>query len=399
MLRFIIIFLFIFIFGFSFYSYSDLIFPKEGNVLQASTSLNFPEDHGKHPDYEKEWWNINIDFTAVDSNNKNVRLPTTISFSSIKHVNKQFNNFLIGVLDESLNNQNFSVANSSGGFEVKNDGKLRMKFVSPQNDIELNEQDTSSNLSVFKITGSTSVLKNINLTFTQDRLYRGPIPWGSGINGVCNGRISTFQNNDTLMYSIPNYNVTGTFSFRGLNYTVSNGKAWLDHKWFDNNPNKDFEVENWNSSYYVNSMFEIPQLDNTISNIALAGILNYRARDKVFYGIRRNANGTFNCTSSGSINSFHRIGYPKNLLLDYGDELLVFNSSKGTEKFFYYTQGIRIPDTFVNFFSYVRYYPTQFTVYTGTGFIQAGEYLPVPSSSNYYRSTPDKIINSSDTVF
>jgi hypothetical protein len=364
------------------YSFKDLILNK-GDVLQSSdinsSFLNFPRDHGSHSSFDKEWWNLSISMTVKDQSERATEMPTNLSFSRIKHGTKSFNNFVIGVLNYSLPPKEFNAANSSGALVVSSDNRLKIEFKGGSNNIILEEQEGSSNLSKFKITGSTSSLKNLDLTFTQRRNYRGPILWGTGRGGVCNGVISTFKRNDTVKYSIPGYIVSGTYTLNNISYSVSEGIAWLDHKWLDNDSVTDINTENWDSQYYLKSMFNLGDTD-----ISIAIIKNFRFPDQNFYGIKKNRDGSFNCTSNGDILSFHKLGYPRNVLANIGDESLVYNSDKAIEKYFYYTLGDQTPQVYINYFSTVRYYEiiSNFTnTLVGKGFIETGMNIPLPSTS------------------
>lgn len=374
--------LFFLIFSYVIYSFKDLVFP-EGDVLQSSTQntsfLNFPRDHGSHSDFDKEWWNLSISMNVIDSSEKITEMPVNLSFSRIKQDTKTFNNFVIGVLNYSLPPKEFNAANSSGGLIVSSDNRLKIEFKGGSNDLILEEQEGSNNLSKFKITGTTSSLKNIDLTFSQKQGYRGPILWGTGRGGVCNGVISTFKRNDTVKYSIPGYNVSGTFTLNNITYQVSDGLAWLDHKWFDNDSVKDINTENWDSQYYLKSMFKIGS-----DNIAIGAIKNFRFPDQNFYAIIKDRDGNLKCTSNGDVFSFHKIGYPRNVLVNLVNESLVFNSDKSIERYFYYTLGDPTPDIFVNYYSTVRYYELIRNVpniLIGKGFIETGMNIPLPSTS------------------
>jgi hypothetical protein len=366
------------------YSNKGTIFSSQGDVLQASSSfssgdnLNFPRDHSKHEDFEKEWWNINLSMTVIDPNGKEIILPSYISFSRIEHVGKKFNNFVIGVLDDSKSTNNFFSANATGSLVVDNEnaGRLEMRFVGGTNDIELKEVDGSSNLSRFIITGNTTLLKDVNLIFRQDSSYKGPVPWGNGNGGICNGVISVFEPNDTVMYSIPGFIISGTFSYNGVRYSVKEGLAWFDHKWFDNRP-RDIDIENWSAQYYLKSMFKVGD-----GNTSIAALKNYRLPNNPSYGIKKDNFGNFVCTSNVDVFSFHKLGYPRNVWVSFQNENFALNATKTSERFFYYTLGDRVPDIFVNFFSNSRYYSSDGSLYTGFGFIETGKNITLSSSTD-----------------
>lgn len=380
MIKNIFFILFFSFFIYTLYSYRSYVIPQNSQVLQASTTgslLEFPKDHSKHDSFQKEWWNISLDLNVSGGEgSSNSSLPINLSFSRIKHLNKNFNNLMIGVLQNTRVNSKFTPANSSGNLEIKNEGGLKLNFKGGSNDIELSEIEGSSNLSKFTIKGNSSLLTNVNLTFEQPQNYRGPIPWGTGRNGVCSGNISIFEPNDTFMYSIPGYRVSGSFTYNNINYTVVNGKAWLDHKWFDNNTSKDYEVENWDSSYYIKSMFSN---SNTIADIGI--IKNFRNTNQSFYTISRNQDGTYRCGSFGELYSFHRVGYPKNVWVNLDNGVLVLNSIHSIERYFYYVPGFREPEIFANFYSNTRYYDNNFNTILGTGFIETGMLIPTPATT------------------
>ncbi len=371
----------IIVFSYMIFKFQDL-FLKNGDVLQSSTqqssSLNFPRDHGSHTDFDKEWWNLSIVMNSRDENQKIIEMPTNLSFSRIKQDTKLFNNFMIGALNNNLNDRNFSAANSSGSLVVSSDNKFKLEFKGGNNDLVLEEQEGSSNLSIFKITGNSSVLKEINLTFTQKSSYRGPILWGTGRGGVCNGVISTFKRNDTVKYSIPGYVVSGTYKLNNVTYTVTDGLAWLDHKWLDNDSVKDINTENWDNQYYLKSMFNLG--DKVVS---VASIKNFKFPDQNFYGILINRDGNYRCTSNGDVLSFHKLGYPRNVLVDFEGTSIIYNASKASERYFFYTLGDPTPEIFVNYFSNVRYYEVYrnvINVLVGKGFIETGMNIPLAST-------------------
>lgn len=377
---FVLIFFLFFYFGYSIYSQNLNFFSKKDsseNVLVASSSVQFPSDHNYHPNFNREWWYLNLDLiTEEDSGSGKVykKRGQVYSFSIIKQGDYLFQSLLTGSFE--ANGRKFDSINTMGDVNASlNNGKLKVEFINPgKNSLTLTELDNSKNLSKFRLTGLAPKIGNVDLLFEQNSNYKSPTLWGES-DGKCNGNITVFSKSDTFYYSIPGYVVSGKITNGDKELKVYGGMGWLDHQWFNSKDISSFRGHYWTSA-------NIPQTDNINLNkysndtLKKTKILGYGAVKKfgpnntsATYTIRRDKDGNNYCGISGNVSlnvSFPKPnGFPFLTTTKIDSDQLLHYAVSGIEQY-----NLGIGTTFVEFLSNVTLRESSGNTYKGSGYIE-----------------------------
>lgn len=301
----------------------SIIIPKinlSGKKAEASSSVNFPKDHGQHPNFVAEWWYLNLLARTNKTDGTDEKdLGYVISFSRIAG-----NNGLLSSRYDQ-NTKSFKEKTNTGGslsVSLKDGQYLRVQYSNGLTTSILEELPTGPDRKrVYKLTGNTTEMGSFNFTLKERAVvssgYNTPLLWG-GSTGNCQGKISVFGQDDTFYYSVPNLDITGTIvDINGVKRNVKTGKAWFDHQWFNSSPPASWKGHYWTGFHYTHSS----DLYSSVSHQAVGFVTQiYNDGPKYSYWVKRNDNGTNECGTGGkiTINSYGSAGYPSSWKIELG---------------------------------------------------------------------------------
>ena len=279
---------------------------------EASSVINFPRDHGEHPNFAAEWWYLNLlaRTTKTDGTNKK-DLGYVISFSRIAG-----NNGLLSSRYDQ-NTKSFKESTNTGGnlsISLRDEKYLEVQYLNESTISTLKELTPGTDRKrVYRLAGKTAEIGSFDLTLKERAVvssgYNTPLLWG-GTTGNCQGKISVFRQDDTFYYSIPDLDITGTIiDINGVKRNVKIGKAWIDHQWFNSGPPAGWKGHYWTSFHYTHS----GDLYSPGPHQAIGFVTQiYNDGPKYTYWVKRNANGTNECGVGGeiTINSYGSTNYP-----------------------------------------------------------------------------------------
>ncbi len=305
------IFSFIFIFVSLFATLSTIYYWKEIRHPKAyiDDPLSFPASHAPHPEFDAEWWYVNMNLTLVDSSAKTSKHSHIISLSRILGND--------GLLNTHYNHKTNSFV------EKTHIGETEINPVSLGVGFEFNSQTASGSIYpydkvgstyYFKLEGQTPEIPNFNLDLEIPK-FDSPLLWN------CSGRLSVFRPNDTYYYSVPNIKVlSGTITYPdGKIYRVKSGVAWMDHQWFNGGPTPD-----WQGHYWISSKLGSNMSLGFVTQKFQSGYAN------TYWVMRRNGKNLCGNTGSVNITESWNNGYPKEieLTIDDNSSLVITNSSE-----------------------------------------------------------------------
>lgn len=302
---------------------------------EAAALVSFPADHVFHSGYN-EWWYLNLHVRSVRSVDNLGQKDTgyLLSFSNILN-NK---GLLSSRYDKNTNS--FTQRTDAGGTITTSLVSGQYLYVSYKSANGLNyatleeKPPGADRKKVYKLTGKTDQMGTFNFTL-KDRTvpstgYTTPLLWG-GNSPDCIGQISVFAASDTFYYSIPDLNITGTFTdIDGTKRTVKKGKAWMDHQWFKSSPPADWVGHYWSSL----SLTESNNIYATDPHHTVGFVTQiYNTGPRYTYWVKRNANGTNSCGTGGNvaIKSYGSTNYPAtwtiNLKKPNGSQFMILNGT------------------------------------------------------------------------
>ncbi len=279
---------------------------------EAAALISFPNDHKSHPNYNAEWWYLNLLVRTertdrkIDSYIKN--LGYVLSFSRIANRNGLLNSRF----DKSA--KSFSEETDTGGTLTVSliDSKyLFVYYNNGSNYATLEEKPPGTDgKKWYNLTGKTDQIGSFSLVLKERTLSNSPLLWG-GSTGNCQGKISVFSENDTFYYSIPDLDITGTITdIDGLRRNVKNGKAWIDHQWFNSSPPADWKGHYWTSFHFthINDLYNSTTPDQAVGFVTQI----YTSGSKYTYWVKRDSDGTNQCGEDANItiNSYGSTNYP-----------------------------------------------------------------------------------------
>lgn len=288
--------LFILIIGFNFTKVKFLT-----KITDAASVVTFPKDHRQHPNFNSEWWYINLlTKTINDGTSTEKDLAYVISFSRIMEIKS----LLSSRYDQGT--KSFKEATNTGGdlqVSLMGGEYLKVQYSNGSTSLTLREMPSipGDMKRVYKLIGKTNEIGTFDLTLKERSVgpngVNTPLLWGE--NNNCSGRISVFNENDTFYYSIPDLDITGTITdIDGIKSTVKIGKAWIDHQWFNGSPPSNWRGHYWTSLHYTNSN----NLYDSGPHSAFGFVTQiYDTGPKYTYWVKRNSNGTNECGTGGNI--------------------------------------------------------------------------------------------------
>lgn len=292
---------------------------------QANALLSFPQDHSIHPDFNAEWWYLSL-MTKTTNNSGEDEKDTghLISFSSIRpsKESEKINGLLSSTYDNS--SKEFKENTDIGGdlqVYLKNQKFLFVNYTNPNSYATLEEKKPRADgKKVYKLSGKTPEIGTFNLKLKERTKSNIPLLWG-GNTPNCTGKISVFEPNDTFYYSIPDLDITGTITNpNGEQRNVKIGKAWMDHQWFNNAPPEDWKGHYWTGLHFTESS----NLYDSGPHHAIGFVTQFYNDEKLgeipkyTYWVKRNANGSNQCGTEGSIsiNNYGETNYPSSWAID-----------------------------------------------------------------------------------
>ena len=284
---------------------------------EAASLLIFPRDHNSHPNYNAEWWYLNLLVRTEKIDGTNIKdLGYLLSFSRIANKSGLLNSRF----DQST--KSFSEKTDVGGMLTVSliDSKyLFVDYINGSNYATLEEKPLGADgKRKYKLIGKTDQIGSFNLTLKERTLSKSPLLWGEttgmvepgGTTGDCTGQISVFAPNDTFYYSIPDLDITGTITdVDGIKRNVKIGKAWIDHQWFNTRPPADWKGHYWTGFHFTESKdLYSPEPHHAVGFVTQI----YNTGPKYTYWVKRNANGTNECGTEGNItiNNYGATNYP-----------------------------------------------------------------------------------------
>ncbi|HPO12720.1 MAG TPA: lipocalin family protein [Candidatus Hydrogenedentes bacterium] len=177
-----------------------------------SASLAFPADHGFH--YNKTEWVYFSGFVQTDVGKELGFMFTIFQIESVGNVNGGFiYPCLLIICDPENSTYHWCSTFGFNGSAGAVDGLPRINAKDAQFAC-LPSGD-------FNIQADMDILSlNLNFTPNEDVLLHGEdgiIPMGDGM--------------DSGYYSFTNLSTNGTLAINGTDYTVTEGRAWMDHQW------------------------------------------------------------------------------------------------------------------------------------------------------------------------
>lgn len=264
---------------------------------QAASNIVFPKDHGQHPRFNAEWWYINIIVRSVNNNGTDIKEHAyVLSFSRVSNNV----NMLTSRFDNS--NKEFQEASYSNGSLTVNVGEKEaysIKYSKGNTSGVLQAMPMSnSGIQKFNLSVESTVVGQLHFQLSPKLLEFGsssaPLLWGNN----CSGKITVFTPNDTFYYSIPNLDVSGSFTdTNGKQRTIVSGKAWIDHQWFNSVP-----PQSWKGHYWSNMHLTSGDFFNSQSKHTAIGYVNQMSTNGPVntYWVKRNPDGTSECGTSGT---------------------------------------------------------------------------------------------------
>lgn len=349
----------------------SILLPRVNLSLQKSQAyspLRFPIDHGAHPSFQAEWWYINLLARTVKTDGTDQRdVAYVLSFSRILGAY----NLLSSRYDNT--SKSFKENTDQRGslvVQLKDGNRLFVQYNNGLVGATLEELATGSDRKrVYRLTGRTVTMGSFDLTLKERTVVRSgfntPLLWG-GTTGNCQGKISVFSPNDTFYYSIPDLDSTGTVTdVNGVKRNVSVGKAWIDHQWFNSSPPSDWKGHYWTNFHFTYS----GDLYNPGPHQAFGFVTQiYNNGPRYTYWVKRNANGTNECGTSGSIviKSYGSTSYPNSWNVSYNNGYLAANGYSFSDNQIYQ------PPTGPRFIEAASFYSGNMSgkPFTGLGFFE-----------------------------
>lgn len=353
---------------------------------EASSVLNFPADHGEHSMFNAEWWYLNLLTRTEKADGTDQRdLAYVLSFSRI-----------LGI--KNLLSSRYDNTSESFKESTEQDGSLVVQLVDGNRlFVQFNKDLVLSTLEelptgpdrkkLYRLTGRTVNLGSFDLTLKERSVvssgFNTPLLWG-GTTGNCQGKISVFSQSDTYYYSVPDLDITGSITENdGTRRNVIVGKAWLDHQWFNSYP-----PQNWEGHYWAN--FHLTHSGNLYDSEPhqAFGFVSqvYTDGPRYAYWVKRNADGTNECGTSGiiTVNSYGSANYPNSWTLN--NEFLNANGNSFSDNQIYQ------PPVGPNFIEAASYYSGSLngTAFTGLGFFETHLTGPIvtPTPTTTPTNTP-----------
>lgn len=295
---------------------------------EANALITFPGDHKSHPNYNAEWWYLNLMARTEKTDGTDLKdLGYLLSFSRIA------NNY--GLLNSRFDRstKTFSENTNTGGaltVSLIDNKYLFVNYTNGLNYATLEEKSPKADgKKRYQLTGKTDQIGSFNLKLKERALSSSPMLWG-GTTGNCIGKISVFAPNDTFYYSIPDLDISGTITdVDGVQRNVKIGKAWIDHQWFNSRPPADWRGHYWTGFHFTESSdLYSPGPHHGIGFVTQI----YQSGPKYTYWVKRNANGTNQCGTEGNItiNNYGSTNYPsswKIKLQKSGNQFLTMTGS------------------------------------------------------------------------
>lgn len=299
---------------------------------EAASLLTFPNDHKSHPNFNAEWWYLNVLAKTVKTDGTSEKdLGYVLSFSRIAG-NR---GLLSSRYDDST--KSFNQRTDAGGdlqVYLNNQKYLFVQYINGQNYATLQEKPPGSDRKrVYQLTGKTAEMGSFDLILKERKVvssgYNTPLLWG-GTDGNCRGKISVFAPNDTFYYSIPNLDITGTITdIDGVVRDIKIGKAWIDHQWFNSSPPSDWKGHYWTNFHFTHAT----NLYNTTAPHQAVGFVTqiYQSGPKYTYWVKRDADGTNQCGEAGkiTINGYGSTNYPSSWKVELKKSGSVFLEAGG----------------------------------------------------------------------
>ena len=341
------------------------------NRPEAAALVSFPKDYSSHPTYNAEWWYLNLSLRTERTDRKFdpayiKDLGYLLSFSRIANTN--------GLLNSRFDRKTkeFSEKTDVGGtltVSLINSKYLFVDYINGLNHATLEEKPPGADgKKLYKLVGKTDQIGNFSLKLKERTLSSSPLLWG-GTNGNCTGQISVFTPNDTFYYSIPDLDITGTIiDVDGVSRNVKNGKAWIDHQWFNSAPPSNWKGHYWTSFHFTESN----NLYNSEPHHAVGFVTQiYNTGPKYTYWVKRNANGTNQCGAEGSItiNNYGSTAFPSSWSIGLNKSGSTFLNANGAT---FSDNQIIDPPIGPNFIESASYYSGNVSgkPFTGLGFFE-----------------------------
>jgi predicted secreted hydrolase len=188
----------------------------------AGKALEFPKDHGAHPDYRIEWWYVTANLQGEDGADYGVQwtlFRTSLAPASGAETGWSTPQLWMGHAALTTKTQHF-VAERLGRGGIGQSGVSLDPFLAWIDNWLLagKQQDAISNLSMTASGKDFSYALQLNA--------KGPLVL-QGVNGYS---VKSAQGQASYYYSQPSYEVSGTLNLPSGPIQVK-GKAWLDHEW------------------------------------------------------------------------------------------------------------------------------------------------------------------------
>jgi predicted secreted hydrolase len=188
----------------------------------AGKALEFPRDHGAHPDYRIEWWYVTANLQGDDGADYGVQwtlFRTSLAPSSSQSEGWSSPQLWMGHAALTTKSQHFVAERLARG-GVGQAGVSLEPFSAWIDNWQLQSKQSEDNSNVSMTASGKDFSYALQLNAT------GPLVL-QGVNGYS---VKSAQGQASYYYSQPSYQVTGTLNLPSGPVQVK-GNAWLDHEW------------------------------------------------------------------------------------------------------------------------------------------------------------------------
>lgn len=216
----------------------------EGFALPVpGVQLEFPRDHGPHPDYRIEWWYVTANLKGSDGQDYGAQW-TLFRSAAAPHEGEGWSSPQIWMGNAALTTpeRHFSAERLARG-GIGQAGVTAAPFSAWIDEWELKTRQTSSHED--QISHLEMSASGTDFRYRLDLQANGPIV-PQGDNGYS---VKSADGQASYYYSQPSYTVSGEIDVAGKTVAVA-GKAWLDREWSSQPLSSDQTGWDWFSLHF-----------------------------------------------------------------------------------------------------------------------------------------------------
>jgi predicted secreted hydrolase len=191
-------------------------------AVWKSLALQFPRDHGAHPQYRTEWWYVSAWVKDETEEQYGIQITFFRNRPGVQESNP------LPLAPKQLMFGQVAIANARLGRLLHEQRAARMLpgvFAAAEGDLDLRMQDWHLAHRGSHMTASGKGREfawELSFESTQSLMLQGEAGYS---------RKGPREQEASYYYSVPQLKVSGTLTVRGQQLTVF-GSAWMDHEWF-----------------------------------------------------------------------------------------------------------------------------------------------------------------------